>query len=100
MDDDLDLEQLCWKLAGVCGVGAWNYSLRQLTWMSEGRLREEWNQTTALMSWVGRVGPWVDPNKLNPFHEQPEMTPEREASESRQAFALLGRALADMQSMG
>lgn len=61
--------------------------------MAYGRLREQWAQTTALMSWVGRVGPWVDPSRINPYHVDPPKTPEQERAESRRAFAMLEVAL-------
>jgi hypothetical protein len=64
--------------------------------LARGRLRAEWDQTAALMSWVGRVGKWVDPNRLNPFHREPPRTEEQERAESRTAFKLLERGLKDL----
>jgi hypothetical protein len=67
--------------------------------MVDGVRRDEWERASLAMSVAaasGLGGQWIDPKKFNPYHREPPMTPEREASESRQAFALLGRALADL----
>jgi hypothetical protein len=67
--------------------------------MADGVRRDEWERASWQMSVTsasGMGGRWVDPKQFNPYFREPPKTPEQEASESRQAFAMLGMALADL----
>ncbi len=70
-----------------------------MKWMHDERQRSEWDRTAHLMSTYAACQPggkWINPNRFNPYYVEPPKTPAQEASESRTAFAMLGRALKDI----
>jgi len=67
---------LIYELAGVLGINPDPFTLRELLWMAEGKGRENWNHTAALLATMINImrskgRPAIKPSELNPYLRKP-----------------------------
>ena len=57
--------QLIWQLAGILGVDPGPLTLRELVWMAEARIKQQWAHTASLMALLANAH--RDPKKGRAF---------------------------------
>ncbi len=63
-----------YEIAGVLGLPPENYTARELCLMHRRKMREQWNQTAAIMAMIHNcafgVRQSLSPDELNPYSER------------------------------
>jgi hypothetical protein len=67
------LWQTVYEFAGIIGIEPDPFTLRELTWMAEGRMRERWNHTSLL--WAAIAEPNRDRKKRSRPFEPADVHP-------------------------